>query len=162
MKLFCLLALGAGLALTAAAGSASAQQAASSQQDEGGSTGQGPDRYALPPVSLVPIAPGGQQPVDQSTKIGEEYEKSPEHIQNGKLLFTAMNCSGCHSSGGGGMGLNLMLPTKVYGSSIENIAASIVEGRPNGMPTWRGMIPMQQIWELAAYVKSLSVNPTEK
>jgi cytochrome c oxidase cbb3-type subunit III len=122
----------------------------------------GPDRFALPPVSLVPIAPGGGTPVHGKSKIGEEYEKSPEHIQAGKLLFSAMNCSGCHSSGGGGMGLNLMLPTKVYGSSIENIASTIVEGRPNGMPTFRGLIPMEQIWELAAYVKSLSVNPTEK
>ncbi len=127
---------------------------------EGANTGS--DKYALPPVSLVPIAPGGGTPVEGKSKIGEEYEKSPEHIQNGKLLFSAMNCSGCHSSGGGGMGLNLMLPTKVYGSSIENIAATITEGRPNGMPSFRGFIPMEQIWELAAYVKTLSENPTEK
>ena len=149
MKHAALLALCAGLAATSVA---QAQQADASSGD----------KYALPPVSLVPIAPGGGTPVEGKSKIGEEYEKSPEHIQNGKLLFSAMNCSGCHSSGGGGMGLNLMLPTKVYGSSIENIAATIVEGRPNGMPTFRGLIPMEQIWELAAYVKSLSVNPTEK
>ncbi len=148
MKHIAFLTLCAGLA---AATAAQAQQA-----------GTGADKYALPPVSLVPIAPGGGTPVEGKSKIGEEYEKSPEHIEAGRLLFSAMNCSGCHSSGGGGMGLNLMLPTKVYGSSIENIAATIVEGRPNGMPTFRGLVPMEQIWELAAYVKSLSVNPTDK
>lgn len=149
MKFVALLAFCAGLILAAMA---QAQEANPS----------GADKYALPPVSLVPIAPGGGTPVEGKSKIGEEYEKSPEHIQAGKLLFSAMNCSGCHSSGGGGMGLNLMLPTKVYGSSIENIAATIAEGRPNGMPSFRGFIPMQQIWELAAYVKTLSVNPTDK
>jgi cytochrome c oxidase cbb3-type subunit III len=122
----------------------------------------GADKYALPPVSLVPIAPGGGKPIEGKSKIGEEYEKSPEHIEAGKQLFSAMNCNGCHSSGGGGMGANLMDKTWIYGGSIENIAASIVEGRPNGMPTWRGLIPMQQVWELAAYVKTLSENPTEK
>jgi cytochrome c oxidase cbb3-type subunit 3 len=43
----------------------------------------------------------------------------------------------------------------IYGSSIENIAASIREGRPNGMPTFRGKIPEDQIWQIAAYVRAL-------
>ena len=60
------------------------------------------------------------------------------------------------------MGANLMGKTWIYGGSIENIAATIVEGRPNGMPTFRGLVPMEQVWELAAYVKSLSDHPTEK
>ncbi len=132
-----------------------------SAQAQSGAT-QGEDRFALPPVSLVPIAPGGGTPIEGKSKIGEEYAKSPEHIEAGRQLFAAMNCNGCHSSGGGGMGLNLMDDTWVYGGSIENIAATIVEGRPNGMPTFRGLIPMEQIWELAAYVKTLSQNPTEK
>jgi len=31
-----------------------------------------------------------------------------------------------------------------------------VEGRPNGMPSWRGKIPDYQVWEIVAYVRSLS------
>ena len=44
----------------------------------------------------------------------------------------------------------------IYGSSMENIASSIIEGRPNGMPTFRKMVAGDQVWQLAAYVRSLS------
>ncbi len=132
--------------------------AVAAAQQSGGQT----SNSALPKVSLVPIAPGGGTPVNEKSAIGEEYATSPEHIEAGRQLFKAMNCSGCHSSGGGGMGANLMDQSWIYGGSVENIAATIVEGRPNGMPTFRGLIPMDQIWELAAYVKTLSEHPTEK
>ncbi len=54
------------------------------------------------------------------------------------------------------MGLPLMDEVWIYGGSIENIAASIREGRPNGMPSFRGFLPEEQIWQLAAYVRSIS------
>jgi cytochrome c oxidase cbb3-type subunit 3 len=43
-----------------------------------------------------------------------------------------------------------------YGGRIDQIYASIAQGRPNGMPAWQDSLQPQQIWELAAYVKSLS------
>ena len=46
----------------------------------------------------------------------------------------------------------------IYGSSIENIHATIRDGRPNGMPSFRGKIPDDQIWQIAAYVRSLAGN----
>jgi cytochrome c oxidase cbb3-type subunit 3 len=45
-----------------------------------------------------------------------------------------------------------------YGGKIENIVATIREGRPNGMPSFRGKIPDNQIWQIAAFVRSLSGN----
>jgi cytochrome c oxidase cbb3-type subunit 3 len=71
-------------------------------------------------------------------------------------LFEAFNCAGCHSHGGGGMGPALMDDRWIYGSHPGNIFASIVEGRPNGMPTWRNKIPDQQVWEIVAYIQSLN------
>jgi cytochrome c oxidase cbb3-type subunit 3 len=44
----------------------------------------------------------------------------------------------------------------LYGERPENIYATIVEGRPNGMPSFRGKIPNQQVWQLVAYVRSMS------
>jgi cytochrome c oxidase cbb3-type subunit III len=44
----------------------------------------------------------------------------------------------------------------VYGGNAENIYATIVEGRPNGMPSFRGRIPPQQVWQIVAYVRSMS------
>ena len=54
------------------------------------------------------------------------------------------------------MGPALMDSRWRYGGRIDQIAASIAEGRPNGMPAWRGKLTAQQIWQLAAYVRSLS------
>ena len=54
------------------------------------------------------------------------------------------------------MGPPLMDDVWIYGSEPQNIYATIVEGRPNGMPSFRGKIPEQQVWELVAYVRSMS------
>jgi cytochrome c oxidase cbb3-type subunit III len=136
--------------------------AASAQHSHSAHPNQSAASTAVPPVSLGGFAPGGGTLVYGISKIGEEYAKSPEHIEAGKQLFQAMNCTGCHSNGGGGMGPGLMGKTRIYGGSVENIASTIVEGRPNGMPSFRSLLPMEQVWELAAYVKSLSDHPTEK
>jgi cytochrome c oxidase cbb3-type subunit 3 len=44
----------------------------------------------------------------------------------------------------------------IYGAAPANIYATIVEGRPNGMPSFRGRITDQQVWQLVAYVRSMS------
>jgi cytochrome c oxidase cbb3-type subunit 3 len=44
----------------------------------------------------------------------------------------------------------------IYGSQPENIFATIVEGRPNGMPAFRGKLGNDQVWKLVAYVRSMS------
>ncbi|MBP2312158.1 c-type cytochrome [Azospirillum soli] len=84
-----------------------------------------------------------------------EYEGNAYHISEGKRLFEWFNCSGCHAHGGGDIGPPLMDDTWIYGGELENIAATIVEGRPNGMPSFRSKIPDQQVWQLAAYVRSM-------
>lgn len=67
-----------------------------------------------------------------------------------------MNCVGCHAHGGGAMGPALMDDEWRYGGSMTAIVATIDQGRPNGMPSWRGKLTPQQMWQLAAYVRSLS------
>jgi cytochrome c oxidase cbb3-type subunit 3 len=44
----------------------------------------------------------------------------------------------------------------IYGSQPGNIFATIMQGRPNGMPSFRNRIPEYQVWELVAYVRSMS------
>jgi cytochrome c oxidase cbb3-type subunit III len=44
----------------------------------------------------------------------------------------------------------------IYGNRPDQVFATIVEGRPNGMPSFRGKLPDNQVWQLAAYVRSLS------
>jgi cytochrome c oxidase cbb3-type subunit 3 len=88
--------------------------------------------------------------------VSGSYDQSAYAISEGKRLFSSFNCSGCHAHGGGSMGPALMDDKWIYGSEPENIFATIVEGRPNGMPSFGGRIPDQQVWQLVAYVRSLS------
>ena len=44
----------------------------------------------------------------------------------------------------------------IYGGASANIFNTIIEGRPNGMPAFAGKIPPYQVWQLVAYVRSLS------
>jgi cytochrome c oxidase cbb3-type subunit III len=77
-------------------------------------------------------------------------------MAEGKRLYTVYNCAGCHANGGGGMGPPLMDDRWIYGSAPANIYQTIVEGRPNGMPSFRGRIPSTQVWMIVAYVESMS------
>ena len=106
-------------------------------------------------IAMSSNHPGPGGPQAKNSGKAEEYEQSAYHVAEGKRLYTWFNCSGCHFNGGGGIGPALMDDKWIYGSSIENIAASIREGRPNGMPTFRGLIPEEEIWQIAAYVRSL-------
>jgi cytochrome c oxidase cbb3-type subunit 3 len=83
------------------------------------------------------------------------YEHNAYAISEGQRLFDQMNCSGCHAHGGGAIGPPLMDDKWIYGSDPLNIYATIVQGRPNGMPSFRGKLDDQQVWQLVAYVRTL-------
>lgn len=83
------------------------------------------------------------------------YQESAYSVAEGQTLFQQYNCSGCHANGGGGMGPPLIDSFWIYGSAPQNIFATIMEGRPNGMPSFRNRIPEYQAWEIVAYVRSL-------
>lgn len=104
---------------------------------------------------LTTLVPG---PYTSDVHVANPYGRNAYAIAEGKRLFTWYNCYGCHANGGGGMGPPLMDAQWIYGSDPENIFATIAEGRPNGMPSFRGKVPEYQIWQLVAYVQSLSGN----
>jgi cytochrome c oxidase cbb3-type subunit 3 len=107
-----------------------------------------------PVTNLIPgnitVGPGIKVPTEdpaQATDRGLRY-------------FTAFNCVGCHApNGGGGMGPSLSNGAFTYGASPQNIYLSIVQGRPNGMPAWGTILPDSIVWDLVAYVQSISKAP---
>ena len=101
---------------------------------------------------------GTAPPLDARAAL---YDNNAPALAEGQMLYTQMNCVGCHSHGGGGMGPALMDDEWRYGGRLDQIAATIAEGRPNGMPAWRGKLTQDQIWKLAAYVRSLSGQPSK-
>ena len=88
--------------------------------------------------------------------LKNDYEVNAYAMSEGKRLYSAYNCNGCHSMGGGGMGPPLMDDKWLYGGQPADVFATIVAGRPNGMPSFRDRIPDFQIWQLTAYVRSMS------
>jgi cytochrome c oxidase cbb3-type subunit 3 len=84
------------------------------------------------------------------------YEESAYSVSEGQKLYEAYNCVGCHAHGGGGIGPALMDRNWIYGSEPGNVFATIMQGRPNGMPSFRNRIPEYQAWEIAAYVRSMA------
>ena len=84
------------------------------------------------------------------------YEESAYATSEGKRLFNQYNCVGCHANGGGGIGPPLMDNNWIYGSEPSNIFTTIMQGRPNGMPSFRNRIPEYQAWQITAYVRSMS------
>jgi cytochrome c oxidase cbb3-type subunit 3 len=88
--------------------------------------------------------------------IRNSYEENAYAVSQGQRLFSQYNCVGCHSHGGGGSGPALMDDKWIYGHEPANIYATIVQGRPNGMPSFAGKIPEGQVWQLVAYVRSMS------
>ena len=103
--------------------------------------------------SLSALYPGSQPP---ATPENSPFQQNAYGMSEGKRLFDSFNCSGCHAHGGGGMGPPLMDDQWIYGSHPANIFETIVEGRPNGMPAFRNKIADQQVWQLVAYVQSMS------
>jgi cytochrome c oxidase cbb3-type subunit III len=94
----------------------------------------------------------------QAPSIESPFKDNAYGLSEGKRLYAAYNCNGCHANGGGGIGPALMDHRWIYGYRPDQIFATIVQGRPNGMPSFGGRVPEQQVWQLVAYVQSMSGN----
>ena len=122
------------------------------------------------PRRLTEAAPSSGRPdaVQQGTlqpgpklaamEVKNPYEGNPFDISEGQRLYNWYNCSGCHFRGGGGIGPPLMDDFWIYGGEPQNIYATIIEGRPNGMPSFRRKIPSSQVWQIVAYVQTLKAD----
>ncbi len=122
---------------------------------------------ALPPappgqqgVIASALAPGLNHSLITVDPRAAAFYDNAEAVNTGKRLYGQYNCSGCHSNGGGGMGPSLMDNEWIYGGRLEQIHQTLLEGRPNGMPTWGGKISDEQLWQISAYVRSMSLPET--
>lgn len=102
--------------------------------------------------------PSGSIPAEQAKgplAAPEHYTGNALAVSQGQQLYDDFNCGGCHAHGGGSIGPSFMGSHWRYGGTLDAIHASIVHGRPNGMPAFGGRITADQSWELSAYVLSM-------
>jgi cytochrome c oxidase cbb3-type subunit 3 len=118
---------------------------------------QPPKPPAAPPsdTALSPLV-GGATDFAYRAQQQHTYGENAYHISQGKTLYAAFNCYGCHAWGGGDIGPPFMDEKWIYGAEIDQVYLSIAQGRANGMPAFAGKIAPEQIWQLAAYVRSMS------
>lgn len=105
-------------------------------------------------VRVGQLQPGAGQ---QQEEVKSPYQENAWGVGEGKRLYSAFNCAPCHGvNGGGAIGPALIDDKWIYGAKADQIYATISQGRPDGMPSFGGHIPTQQIWQLVAYVQSMS------
>src|SRR5690349_19664305 len=85
-----------------------------------------PSATAANLVTMSELQPG---PAVVEAELRNPYEDNAYAVSEGKRLFDQMNCSGCHSHGGGGIGPPLSDDQWIYGSDPQNIFSTIVEGQ---------------------------------
>jgi cytochrome c oxidase cbb3-type subunit 3 len=85
-----------------------------------------------------------------------DYEKKSYQLSEGQRLYENFNCVGCHAHGGGDIGPPFNDNKWIYGYQPQQVFASIVQGRPKGMPAYGSRLNENEVWELVAYVRSMS------
>ncbi|HEV2763981.1 MAG TPA: c-type cytochrome [Pyrinomonadaceae bacterium] len=126
---------------------------AACKREERGFRVEPPSSARVNTIRLSELQPGTPIPPAQTVN---EYEQNAFAVSEGKRLYEWYNCKGCHAQGGGDIGPPLMDDKWIYGGDPAQIFSTIVEGRPNGMPSFRGKVPDFQVWQIAAYVRSMS------
>lgn len=106
-------------------------------------------------ATTTTVTAGGGAPAATDPRI-VHFETSAFHVSEGQRLYTEFNCVECHAHGGGGIGPALIDDEWTYGSSSPQIVATLIQGRPNGMPSFRRVLTEEQMWQIAAYVRSMA------
>jgi cytochrome c oxidase cbb3-type subunit III len=117
-------------------------------------TGRPAEGIGAAVVRTSELVPGGRS---DPGSLPNPYEGQKNVLAEGARYYGWFNCAGCHgAAGGGGIGPPLADNDWIYGGDPGQVFLSIVQGRPNGMPSFGGQIPDDQVWKIVAFVSSLS------
>ena len=92
----------------------------------------------------------------QPIAMRANYAGNVQQAVAGRQAFLKYNCYGCHGGlAGGAMGPSLRDDEWKYGGTDEQILASLHQGRPGGMPAWRGVASEQELRDMITYIRSM-------
>lgn len=103
------------------------------------------EETAVAPVASPPAAPVAV------TQEFPTYTETSSEVAEGERLFSWQRCAECHSHAGVILGAGK--------GNIDVIATAIRDGSSGGMPRYGGKLTDAQIWQLAAFVKTLDTSP---
>ncbi|MGE3228797.1 MAG: cytochrome c [Hyphomicrobium sp.] len=113
---------------------------------------------ALPQVAATADAPAAQAAAAAANAPSPEQLRNASWIADGRLRFV-QTCAYCHGTRGEG-GKNKPFEERT-GWDPHEIFNVISNGRirgANAMPSWKESFSEREIWQLVAYVKSLSAD----
>jgi cytochrome c oxidase cbb3-type subunit 3 len=91
----------------------------------------------------------------------EHYQDNAFQISQGSRYYLWYGCGGCHASGSGA-GPDLAKGRWRGGEAFNAVYASIAHGHAHSPGDYEGLIPVEQLWEITAYVRSLpSLDPQQ-
>ena len=111
---------------------------------------------AVPPAVRYQahLAAGGTPPAGGT--LTNPHAGDAAVAKQGALLFTTMNCDGCHGGDASGwVGPDLADGRWRYGGSDAEVFSTIYYGRPKGMPAFGGVLGTEGVWTLVTYIRSL-------
>lgn len=115
------------------------------------------ERSFSEPPSVSQLQPDPVHASQSDVSNLERYSKDAWAMSEGQRLYSQMNCGGCHGhGGGGGIAPPLMDSQWLYGDGLVDIERTILAGSARGMPSFKDKLTRQQVWQLVAYVRSLS------
>lgn len=101
------------------------------------------------------LAAQTQKESEATARPTHEEIRSTNLIDEGKKEYAA-RCAACHGEKGeGGIGPALTAKEYKYGKTAPEVTASIVEGRPGGMPGFKNDLSGAKVQGLVQYVLSL-------
>jgi len=111
-------------------------------------TSGSPEPQRLSAGGVAPRAEARANPLQGDANAAEQ----------GAVLFSSMNCDGCHGEGAlGFVGPSLVDGRWRYGGDDGTVFESIFHGRPKGMPAYGGILSDTTIWQLVTYLRSRPV-----
>lgn len=105
-------------------------------------------------IRLMPNDISGAPP-EIYFKLGKPYESTAYDLSQGKRLYSWFGCPACHGDGRGAVGPSFLDGWWLYGPEMISVVASIRDGRPHGMPAFRDKMTIDEIWQLAGYVRTI-------
>lgn len=101
------------------------------------------------------LAAQRQTEMEASPRPTHEEIRSTGLLDEGKKVY-AERCAVCHGDDGkGGIGSDLTRKDYKYGKSAAQVTASVLEGRPGGMPGFKGELSGEKVQGVVQYVLSL-------
>lgn len=83
-----------------------------------------------------------------------KYERNRYQVAQGGRYFTWYGCGACHGSGATGA-RDLNDKIWVHGGDLDQVYAFIARGHPGALAQYGDRVPVEQLWQITAYVRTL-------